>query len=123
MSSFEVRRPHHPSSEQPSIPPDEYPARRQRLAEQVRSLGYRGVIVWSRGGGTYDNFGDVLYLTNHYGPFPWINDKQPLWAGRGQSAVVITADSESILCVEVPDWRTDLVHGSHACICLPLSRK
>lgn len=111
MSSFEVRRPHHPSSEQPSIPPDEYPARRQRLAEQVRSLGYRGVIVWSRGGGTYDNFGDVLYLTNHYGPFPWINDKQPLWAGRGQSAVVITADSESILCVEVPDWRTDLVHA------------
>src|SRR6266480_3067040 len=95
--------------EQPRIPAQEFAARRARAAARASELGFRGLIVWSRGGGTYDNFGDVLYLTNHYGPFPWINDKPPLWSGRGQAAVLLTADGEAELCVEIPDWRTDLV--------------
>lgn len=98
-----------PASEQPRIPRSEYPERRARAAARARELGHRGLIVWSRGGATYDNFGDVLYLTNHYGPFPWINDKPPLWTGRSHSAVVLTADGASELCVEIPDWREDLV--------------
>lgn len=109
MSELRIQRPSYPASEQPSIPPKEYGERRRRAAERARELGYRGLIVWSRGGATYDNFGDVLYLTNHYGPFPWINDKRPLWSGRGQSAVVLTADGEAELCVDIPDWRDDLV--------------
>jgi Xaa-Pro aminopeptidase len=109
MAHLLIDRPVHPLREQPSIPPSEYQERRARAAARCRELGYRGLIVWSRGGATYDNFGDVLYLTNHYGPFPWINDKRPLWSGRGQSAVVLTADGEAELCVEIPDWRKDLV--------------
>jgi Xaa-Pro aminopeptidase len=96
-------------ADQPQIPAAEFPERRARAAARARELGYRGLIVWSRGGATYDNFGDVLYLTNHYGPFPWINDKPPLWSGRSHSAVIVTADGESELCVDIPDWRTDLV--------------
>jgi Xaa-Pro aminopeptidase len=95
--------------DQPTIPPAEYAERRARAAAKARELGYRGLIVWSRGGATYDNFGDVLYLTNHYGPFPWINDKPPLWTGRSHSAVVITADGTSELVTEITDWRRDLV--------------
>lgn len=98
------------TGDQPSIPSSEFAERRARAAERARALGYRGLIVWSRGGATYDNFGDVLYLTNHYGPFPWINDKPPLWTGRSHSAVIITADGEAELCTEIPDWRQDLVH-------------
>ena len=94
---------------QPAIPAREFADRRARAAAKARELGYRGLIVWSRGGATYDNFGDVLYLTNHYGPFPWINDKPPLWTGRSHSAVVITADGESELITEITDWRADLV--------------
>lgn len=109
MGEFRIERPEHRLEEQPSIPAVEYAERRARSAAMARELGYRGLIVWSRGGATYDNFGDVLYLTNHYGPFPWINDKQPLWSGRGQSAVVITADGDAELCVDIPDWRDDLV--------------
>lgn len=109
MAEVLVPRPEHPASEQPSIPPEEYAERRRRAADRARELGHRGIIVWSRGGATYDNFGDVLYLTNHYGPFPWINDKPPLWAGRSHSAVLITADGEAELVVDIPDWRTDLV--------------
>lgn len=97
-------------SDQPSIPSHEFAERRSRAAARAREQGYRGLIVWSRGGATYDNFGDVLYLTNHYGPFPWINDKPPLWTGRSHSAVVITADGEAELCTEITDWRQDLVH-------------
>ena len=107
--NLEVERPVHPAGEQPAIPPAEYAERRARAAAVARDAGLRGLIVWSRGGATYDNFGDVLYLTNHYGPFPWINDKQPLWSGRGQSAVVVTADGDAELCVDIPDWRDDLV--------------
>lgn len=96
--------------EQPSIPVEEFAERRSRAAAKARERGFRGLIVWSRGGATYDNFGDVLYLTNHYGPFPWINDKPPLWTGRSHSAVIITADGEAELCTEITDWRQDLVH-------------
>lgn len=109
MGEFTIRRPEHLDREQPKIPPVEYAERRARAAARGTELGYKGLIVWSRGGATYDNFGDVMYLTNHYGPFPWINDKQPLWSGRGQAAVVMTAEGEAELCVEIPDWRNDLV--------------
>jgi len=109
MADFELNRPTHTAQEQPSIPDGEYAERRARAAAVARDLGLRGLIVWSRGGASYDNFGDVLYLTNHYGPFPWINDKPPLWSGRGQSAVVLTADGDAELCVDIPDWRDDLV--------------
>lgn len=116
MADLSIPRPSHRGDEQPLIPPGEYEERRLRAAAEARARGYRGIIVWSRGGATYDNFGDVLYLTNHYGPFPWINDKQPMWSGRGQSAVVITADGEAELCVDIPDWRDDLVRidGVHS---------
>jgi Xaa-Pro aminopeptidase len=97
------------SGEAPSIPSHEFAERRLRAGARARELGYRGLIVWSRGGATYDNFGDVLYLTNHYGPFPWINDKPPLWTGRSHSAVIITADGDAELCTEITDWRQDLV--------------
>jgi Xaa-Pro aminopeptidase len=107
--NLEVERPAHPIEEQPAIPRTEYAERRARAAAAARDEDLRGLIIWSRGGAAYDNFGDVLYLTNHYGPFPWINDKQPLWSGRGQSAVIVTADGDAELCVEIPDWRDDLV--------------
>jgi Xaa-Pro aminopeptidase len=109
VADLTIQKPSHQASEQPAIPPAEYAERRRRAAAEARERGYRGLIVWSRGGGTYDNFGDVLYLTNHYSPFPWINDKPPMWTGRGQSAVLITSDGEAGLCVEIPDWRDDLV--------------
>jgi Xaa-Pro aminopeptidase len=109
MGNLSLVRPERTVREQPVIPPDEYADRRRRAAERATELGYDGLIVWSRGGATYDNFGDVLYLTNHYGPFPWINDKPPMWTGRGQSAVVITAEGDAELCVDIPDWRDDLV--------------
>jgi Xaa-Pro aminopeptidase len=101
---------HHRTDRQPVIPEAEYAERRNRLADTARELGYKGLIVWSRGGGTCDNFGDVFYLTNHYASFPWINDKPPVWTGRGGAAVLIRSDGESELVVDIPDYRADLVH-------------
>jgi Xaa-Pro aminopeptidase len=105
-----VDRPaHHRAEMQPVIPRAEYAERTRRAAASARELGYEGLIVWSRGGGTCDNFGDVLYLTNHYAAFPWINDKPPVWTGRGGAAVLIRSDGESELVVDIPDYRADLV--------------
>jgi Xaa-Pro aminopeptidase len=100
---------HHHAGAQPVIPTTEYAERRSRAAATARELGYEGLIIWSRGGATYDNFGDVFYLTNHYASFPWINDKPPVWTGRGGAAVVVRADGESELIVDIPDYRADLV--------------
>lgn len=99
----------HRTDRQPVIPKAEYAERRKVAAASSRELGYSGLIVWSRGGGTFDNFGDVLYLTNHYASFPWINDKPPVWTGRGGAAALIRSDGESELVVDIPDYRADLV--------------
>jgi Xaa-Pro aminopeptidase len=101
----------HRADKQPAIPKGEYAERRHRAAAAARDLGYAGLIVWSRGGGTCDNFGDVFYLTNHYASFPWINDKPPVWTGRGGAAVVVRSDGLSELVVDIPDYRNDLVEA------------
>lgn len=110
------RRADHRLDKQPGIPKGEYADRRQKAAAAARELGCSGLIVWSRGGGTCDNFGDVFYLTNHYASFPWINDKPPVWTGRGGAAVVLRSDGESELVVDIPDYRVDLVDADRVAV-------
>jgi Xaa-Pro aminopeptidase len=53
--------------------------------------GYRGVLVWGRGGGPADGGADLLYLTDHYSWFPTIPDVPGRWTGRGYGAAVLSA--------------------------------
>jgi Xaa-Pro aminopeptidase len=91
------------------IPRGEFAARRAALRERIAERGLDGVLVVSRGANGPDWGADVVYLTNHYSPFPQIPDRPPAWSGRGYGAVVMPADEDASLVVEIPDWREDLV--------------
>jgi Xaa-Pro aminopeptidase len=87
----------------------EHRDRWRRVQERVAEERLDGVLVWSRGGGIADSFADVLYLANHYSPFPLIADIPSQWAGRAHSAVLLPAQGEPTLIVDHPDWRRDQV--------------
>lgn len=87
----------------------EHRNRWQRAQQRCAEEGLDGLLVWSRGGGSADSFADVLYLANHYSPFPLVADVPPHWSGRAHSAVLLPADGEPSLIVDHPDWRRDLV--------------
>jgi Xaa-Pro aminopeptidase len=81
----------------------------RRVAEECSRRGLDGLLAWSRGGGTVDSCGDVLYLANFSTPIPRHQNQVPLWMGRGYAAVYVPADGEPVLIVDLPDYRRDLV--------------
>jgi Xaa-Pro aminopeptidase len=87
----------------------EFEERRARLRERAAERGLDGVLVVSRGANGADWGGDLVYLTNHYSPFPQIPDRPPAWSGRGHGALVMPVGEDGTLVVEIPDWRHDLV--------------
>ncbi|GIK78721.1 MAG: hypothetical protein BroJett022_24110 [Actinomycetes bacterium] len=93
----------------PPIPAAEYSDRRERLRRLAAERGLDGLLVVSRGANGADWGADVIYLTNHYSAFPQIPDRPGHWSGRGHSGLVMPADSDGTLVVEIPDWREDLV--------------
>ncbi len=48
------------------FPPDEYAQRLTRVQAEMKRRGFETAVVFGRGGGTTDNCGDILYLSNHY---------------------------------------------------------
>lgn len=91
------------------IPHTEFGERRAELRTRLADRGLDGVLVVSRGANGADWGADVVYLTNHYSPFPQIPDLPPVWSGRGSAGVVMPVDEDASLVVEIPDWRRDLV--------------
>ena len=91
------------------IPKIEYSQRRERLRELAAERGLDGVLVVSRGANGADWGADIVYLTNHYSAFPQIPDRPGQWSGRGYAGLVMPADADGTLVVEIPDWRADLV--------------
>lgn len=83
-----------------TIPIDELRERQARFAERLGGLA--GALVVSRGGGTYDRYGDVHYLTGHYQPYVYLPENPPRWSGRSHTIFVIAADGRHVLCVSVP---------------------
>ena len=92
-----------------AISRQEFDQRRATLRERVAERGLDGVLVVARGANGADWGGDIVYLTNHYSPFPQIPDRPPTWAGRGHSGLVMPVADDGSLVVDIPDWRDDLV--------------
>lgn len=102
------------------IPAAEYALRRARLRALARERGLDGLLVVSRGANGADWGADVVYLTNHYSAFPQIPDRPGQWSGRGHAGLVMPAEEDGTLVVEIPDWREDLVHVSDVRVSLDL---
>jgi len=50
------------------IPMSEFRERQRRALEEAVRRGFKGLLVWSRSGTTYDRHMNVMYLTNYYSP-------------------------------------------------------
>lgn len=84
------------------ITPSEYAARVAGVRRLMAESELDAIVVWGRGGGTIERYGNVLYLCGHYAVFPTIRDVPGVWSDRGYAAVVVTAD-ELVLCSEDVD--------------------
>lgn len=84
------------------IDPGEFAARRAAAVSAARGKGYDGLLVCSRGGGTVDRFGDLLYLTNYYTPFPYIPDLPPDWTARAHGFLALPIKGDPLLIADVP---------------------
>lgn len=81
---------------------EEYAARRARLAADVRARGLDGVVVWSREGTAETRAGYAIYLANYYTKFfSGLDDCPPSFGALGHAAVVIRADGEATLVVDM----------------------
>ncbi len=87
----------------PHISRDEIRARQDRVREACRERGWPGLVVFGRGGGTYDRHGDLLYLTGHYQSFVHLPDRPPLWSARSHALLVLPVDREATLICSAPD--------------------
>src|SRR6185503_7290214 len=90
-------------SDTPGIAPAEFAERRRRAAELAKGEGLRGLLVFSRGGGTLDRYADVLYLTNFYTPFPYIPDLPGNWTARAHTSVILPVDGDPALNIDSPN--------------------
>jgi Xaa-Pro aminopeptidase len=84
------------------FPLDEYVDRQQRAANAAARAGLDALLVWSRGGGTNDRHGNVLYLANAYSPFPFVPDNPPSWAGRAHAVLLLPVEGATELLIDVP---------------------
>jgi Xaa-Pro aminopeptidase len=82
----------------------EHKKRQRRFAGNLAKAGLAGAIVVSRGGATYDRYGNVFYLTGHYQHYSYLPDSPGLFSGRAHTAFVINADGKNVLCVSVPEF-------------------
>lgn len=89
------------------FPLHEYENRWDRVLQEMRSRGFETAVVFGRGGGTTDNCGDILYLSNHYAISGGMDSL--LWSARSFSGIILQQGEEPQLHIDEPEVRTDLV--------------
>ncbi|MGA0542165.1 M24 family metallopeptidase [Neotabrizicola sp. VNH66] len=89
------------------FPIDEYQDRWTRVLMLMQEQGFETAVVFGRGGGTTDNCGDILYLTNHYSVSGGTDSL--IWSARSFSGVILRQGRAPQLHIDEPEPRTDLV--------------
>ncbi|MGK0466968.1 M24 family metallopeptidase [Clostridium sp.] len=92
-----------------NVPFQEFKNRRIHCQKEVNKRGLKGVMIWSRGGGTWDRYAGVDYFANHYQQRCYLPDHEPLWSGRSHCVLMIPAVGEPVLLVTTMEFRKDLV--------------
>lgn len=89
------------------FPIEEYEHRWERLHREVKARGFETAVVFSRAGGTTDNCGDVLYLSNHYAISSGMDST--IWTARSFAGVILQEGHSPQLHIDEPEVRRDLV--------------
>lgn len=76
---------------------------------EANKKGLNGVMVWSRGGGTWDRYAGAGYFANHYQQRCYLPDQAPLWTGRSHCVLMIPKSGDPVLLVTTLEYRRDLV--------------
>ncbi|MBP2550689.1 Xaa-Pro aminopeptidase [Neorhizobium galegae] len=92
---------------QPYFPLEEYETRWARVQEEIARRGFETAVVFGRGGGTTDNCGDVLYLSNHYAISGGMDSL--IWTARSFAGVILQPGRAPQLHIDEPEVRHDLV--------------
>ncbi|MFT4013821.1 MAG: M24 family metallopeptidase [Paracoccus sp. (in: a-proteobacteria)] len=83
----------------------EYEDRWRRAEKLMAARGFETAVVFGRGGGTTDNCGDILYLTNHYSVSGGTDSL--IWSARSFSGVILRRGEEPELHIDEPEARAD----------------
>lgn len=89
------------------FPIDEYETRWQRVERIMSDAGFDAAVVVGRGGGTMDNCGDILYLSNHYSVSGGMDSR--IWSARAFSGIILQKGHAPELHIDEPEPRQDLV--------------
>ncbi len=89
------------------FPIDEYEDRWRRVEDIMTGAGFDAAVVVGRGGGTMDNCGDILYLSNHYSVSGGMDSR--IWSARSFSGVILQKGKAPELHIDEPEPRRDLV--------------
>ncbi|MFK0332875.1 M24 family metallopeptidase [Rhizobium sp. NPDC090275] len=89
------------------FPLDEYEARWARVQNEMKLRGFATTVVFGRGGGTTDNCGDILYLSNHYAISSGMDSL--IWTARSFAGVILQEGRAPQLHIDEPEVRRDLV--------------
>ncbi|MDM9625500.1 M24 family metallopeptidase [Rhizobium sp. S152] len=89
------------------FPLDEYEGRWSRVQAEMKARGFETAVVFGRGGGTTDNCGDVLYLSNHYAISSGMDSL--IWTARSFAGVILQGGRAPQLHIDEPEVRRDLV--------------
>lgn len=90
------------------FPKDEYRDRWKRVHAEMKRRGYDVAVVWAKGAGAYERYGDVLWLTNYYSAHSGQEPDNDFWTARSFSAVLLEPGRTPALHNDEPlephDW-------------------
>ena len=86
------------------FPQEEYEHRWQSVYDQMDRLGYETAVIWGRTGGTYEQSGNMVYLTNYYSTA----------SGNAHSAVIFNRGEAPELHMDMPSYDMSLLATDRA---------
>lgn len=81
---------------------DEYRARWRKVSDEMKRRGYDVAVIWAKGSGAYERYGDVLWMTNYYSAHSGQEVDNELWRARSFSAVVMQIGKTPALHMDEP---------------------
>lgn len=95
------------------FPQDEYESRWRRLEAALLERGLEAAVIWGRSGGTFERYGDVLYLTNFYSTTHGQIEDEPIWSAKAFAAVIARVGDTPWLITDEPYTRLKTIATDH----------
>jgi Xaa-Pro aminopeptidase len=95
------------------FPQEEYENRWQAVLDEMARRDLDAALIWSRGGGTYERFQDVYYLSNFYSTQSGFMADYGNHVMAAHCAILLKQGAEPVLIIDDEYWNPDLVSVPH----------